>query len=580
MRTDTFGWVTSTDRRRLARRLVPAVAGRSRERYEAVLRALPTDRTLRDVFDRALALGGTGAALVLVAGGLLVPRSAVTVALGAVAVGTLLAVGVCHLPPWVARARRTAALGAAPDLVSRAVLRMRLTPTAETAAAFAARTGRGPLAASLARHVEAARGTPGSGLAAFGERWGEAYPALRRATHLIEAASAAPAGERARALDRATRAVLDGTRERLADATASLSGPLSALYAFGVFLPLALVAVLPAGRAAGVRLTLPVVVALYDVLLPVLTVAACVALLARRPVTFPARPVPRSHPDVPGVRRRAALAFAAVVAGGGSATALAAAVLPVWTLPLAAVGVGSGAALLVWFRPAVAVRRRVRRAEDGLSDALYLVGRRVDEGRSVERAVELAAEEVSGETGDVLARAARRQRQLRVGVREAFLGEHGALARTPSTRLRSTADLLAVAAREGRPAGRAVVSMADHVEELRTVERRSRRELSRLTATLSNTAAAFGPLVAGVTVALAAALDGRSLSAGASTLPTDGLGLAVGAYVLVLACVLTALATGLDRGFDRALVGYRVGGALCSATVVYLAGFAGARLLA
>ncbi|MFC7155589.1 type II secretion system protein [Halomarina halobia] len=558
--------------RRLARRAPPYLAGVPRDRYRRALRFLSPTLAAETV--------GAALALAVLAGG---PAAA---GLGAhhlvptaLAAGFLGTVAGCRLPLRAARARRTAALGAAPDLVSRAVLRMRLTPTPETAAAFAARTGRGPLADSLHRHVERAVGTPASGLGAFGERWREAYPALRRAAHLVEAAGAAPAGERERTLDRAASAVLDGTRERMTEATANLSGPVSAIYAFGVFLPLALVAVLPAGRAAGVRVTLPLVVALYDALLPALLFAAAVAVLAHRPVTFPAPAVSRAHPDVPDRRRGAAVAFGAGIASGGAAGALAALALPRWTLPLAVAGIGVGAALLAWYRPVVAVRRRVRAVEDGLADALYLVGRRVEEGRSVERSVELAADEVTGEMGAVLEAAAARQRRLRVGVGDAFLGEHGALAAVPSPRVRSTADLLAIAAREGRPAGAAVVAMADHVEELRSVERRSRRDLKRVTATLSNTAAAFGPLVAGVTVALADALGGRSLAGAPVALPTGGLGLAVGAYVLLLAALLTALVAGLDRGFDRAVVGYRVGGALCSATTVYLVAFAGARLL-
>ncbi|WP_254537312.1 type II secretion system protein [Halomarina litorea] len=494
--------------------------------------------------------------------------------------GLSLAVGgalvVRRLPRVLADARRTASLGAAPALVGRAVLHMRLVPTAERAAAFAARRADGPLADSLADHTRRARGTPASGLAAFGERWGREFPALRRATALVEAAGSAPPGERERTLDRANAAVLDGTRERMADAAASLQGPVTALYAFGVLLPLALVAVLPAARVAGLPVTLPVVVALYDVALPLLMAGASAWVLARRPVTFPPTPVPRDHPDVPS-RRWPALALGAAVAAGGWVAAPL--VLPPWFRSLVAVGFGSGVALLATYRPVVAVRERVAAVEDGLADALYLVGRRVGEGVAVETAVERAAPEVAGPMGEVLAAAARRGRQLRVGVGEAFGGEYGALAAVPSARVESATDLLAVAAREGRPAGVAIVAMADHVEEARRVERSARRDLRQVTTTLSNTAAVFGPLVAGVTVALAGAMGGRNLgalgagsepaAAGATALPTAALGTAVGAYALLLAAALTALATGLERGFDRPQVGYRVGGALCAATALF-----------
>jgi hypothetical protein len=119
--------------------------------------------------------------------------------------------------------------------------------------------------------------------------------------------------------------------------------------------------------------------------------------------------------------------------------------------------------------------------------------------------------------------------------------------------------------------------MADHLDDLREVEREARRELAQVTGTLKSTAAAFGPLVAGATVALARGMAGTGEFGAA--VPTAALGLAVGVYVLLLAAVVTALATSLERGFDRTLVGYRVGLSLLSATAVYLAAFAGAGAL-
>jgi hypothetical protein len=611
----------------------PAESGGLRDGVAAALAALPfaalasgRDDADEDALAEALALLGwtVGAGALRRAGDTLAAAGAcLALATAAVLPPALPAVAVAtaagwyvprRLPVALASARETAALGAAPVVVSHAVLRMRLEPTVERAAAFAARADDGPLGRSLAEHVRRARGTPAAGLGAWGERWGERFPALRRAASLVAAAGRATPAERARSLDRATRAILDGTRERTASAAAALRGPVTALYAFGVLLPLALVAVLPAARSAGVGLTLPVVVALYDLALPLSLAAAGGWLLLRRPATFPATPVPADHPDLPA-RRWPTLAGGAVAAG--LAWLVATRFLPPWSPPLAAVGVGVGLALVGWFRPAVAVRERVRAVEAGLPDALYLVGRRVGEGRAVEAAIESAADEASGAVGEVLAATARRQRTLRVGVGEALYGDHGALSTLPSDRVHGTLRLLVVAAREGRPAGEALVAVADHVDRLRSVEREARRDLRRVTTTLANTAAVFGPLVGGVTVALADSMGGRSLSApsaagtagsrspptggadalptvgaeagvrasgtdaagAAATLPTGGLALAVGVYVLLLAALLTALATGLERGGDRARAGYRVGLALPTATALYLLAYVAAGAL-
>lgn len=499
-------------------------------------------------------------------------RPAVAVAF-AVGTGAAAAHLVRRLPLALATVRRTQALGETTALVGRMALRMRVDPTPERAAQFAARTGRGPLAASLNDHTRRARGGPQTGLGSFAAEWREWFPALERAAALIAASADAPPGERERGLDRAFEAVRRGTRDRMAAFADDVRGPVNGVYAFGVLLPTALVGMLPAARAAGVAVGVEHVVVAYDLLLPAALVAANAWLFLNRPVAFPPPDVDRDHPDVPDGPGTALFACVAV---GGIAAAAGRALVASWAGPVAAVGAGAGAALVVRYRPVKRVRDRAHAVESGLEDALYLVGRRVSEGEAVEPAVAAAGEELPGATGDVFADAAGVQRRLRIGVREAFLGDGGALADVPSPRTRSAAALLALAAREGEPAGGAVVATAEQLGELRRVESEARRELGRVTRTLANTAAIFAPLVGGATVALVAGMSARSTGRFGGALPVEALGPAIGGYVLLLAVVLTALAAGLEHGLDRAIVGYRSGWALLSATATYLAAFVGA----
>jgi Flp pilus assembly protein TadB len=467
-----------------------------------------------------------------------------------------------------ANARRSRTLGSAPELVSRAVLQTRVAPTAEGAAAFAAET-EGRLGDRLDEQVRRARGTPRSGLGRFAAAWRDSFPALHRALTLVDAAAGAPAEERDRALDRAMAAILDGTRDRAADAADAVRGPATAVYAFGVLLPLALVGILPAAGAAGVEATLPAVVGVYDLLLPATLLAASGWLLANRPVAFPPAAVDRDHPAVPD-RRWPALAGGATIAV--TAWLVAGLALTAWTRPIAALGCGAGVALVALYRPVVAVRERADELDEALPDALYLVGRRVADGVAVERAVANAAGELDGVAGEVFGAAARRQSQLRIGVEAAFDGEYGALETVPSQRARGAARLLGAATREGPPAGRALVETADHLDDLRRVEREARRDLAQVTSTLGNTAAFFGPLIGGATVALADSVGTTGTLEGSAP-ETAALGPAIGVYVLLLAVVLTALSTGLSRGLDRATVGYRTGAALLAATLTYLVAF-------
>lgn len=517
---------------------------------------------------RRIVRAGYGVGIVVTVGGVVVvvllPWRFQAAALpGAVTAG-LLGVHAVHVAPkLLATDRRTSALGAAPDLIGRAIMRMRIAPSPERAAEFAARTGDSRLAASLADHVRTARASPTSGLESFGAEWAAWFPSLDRAANLTEAAGSAVPADREALLDRAMRVVLSGMETQMRDFAANIQGPASALYAFGVLLPTALVALLPAARSAGLAVTSLSIVLVYDLLVPAVVAAGSVWLLAQRPVAFPPPRVTTSHPDVPDRTRLAALAGAATAA---TAWVVSGRVLPVWAPPVVSSGTGLGLTLWLRYRPMRSVREHTLAVEEGLSDALTHVGRRVAAGAAVETAIQETATDVDGATAEILVAGSRRQRRLDCGIRESFLGDDGVLAGVPSRRVRGSVELLVLAATEGRPAGTAVLALADHIDELERIEAEARASLDRICATLRTTGAIFGPLVAGVTVGLAGKMAGSSfLDAGAIT----WLGAAVGWYTLLLAGLLTVLATGLRRGFDRALLGYRLGHSLATSALVY-----------
>ena len=474
------------------------------------------------------------------------------------------------VPQLQAAFRRTEALGETPNLIGRAVLRMQVQPALESAVRFAAKTGSGPLPASLDSHIDRSMGTANTGLLSFAEEWAEWFPALRRSSHLLATAQDAPEGERARTLDRALSAVLNGTRNQMAEFTAAIRAPTTGLFAFGIMIPLALIALVPAVPMVGFSVNIWLVVLLYNIVLPACLIAASLWLLVRRPVAFPPPNVSHDHPDVPDRLWRRGLWG---VFAGGCGYAVTATVGPAHLASVIGLGLGLGAGLLAIFRPILEVRNYVRDVEAHLTDALYIVGRQVAEGESVESAIELTAKRVPAETGAIFEHAAGVQRRLHVGVDAAFLGEYGALRAVPSSRVRGTAALLAIAADEGKPAGRAIVSMADHLEELDDVEAKTKRSLEQVTGTLDNTAAYFGPLVAGATVAMAAMMSDEELvgaaDVDAAAFPAESLAIVVGIYLVTLCFILIPLSIALRYGLDRALVGYHVGRALVSSMVLY-----------
>lgn len=511
---------------------------------------------------------GAGMAVVVLAAPLLVLPLPMYATIPLIAGLSLFTIHSVHsLPKLLAAFRRTEALGEMPNLIGRTVLRMQIQPSLESAVRFAAETGFGPLSESLDAHTDRSLGTPRTGLLSFADEWTDDFPAVRRSAHLLSTAQDAPEAERRRTLDRSLKAILDGTRNQMADFTSSIGGPTTALYAFGVMVPLALVALVPAAAIADLPISIWFFVIAYNVVLPIVLVAASLWILVRRPVAFPPPKVSFDHPDIPD---RLWLRTLWGIPAAVPAAVFVYVIGEVYLVPVVVVGMGLGAAMLAVFRPIIEVRNHVRTVEEHLTDALYLVGRQVSEGEAVESVIQQAGERVPGETGEVFEHAAGVQKRLHVGVEESFLGEYGALKDVPSARARSTAGLLAIAAREGKPAGRAIVSMADHLEELQDVEDETRRELARVTGTLNSTASYFGPLVAGATVGLAGIMADEGLdAANASQLPTAQLAIVVGTYVITLCLILVPLSVALRHGLDYAKMGHDVGRSLLSAIPLY-----------
>lgn len=537
---------------------------------DTALAVLGSDRTADEVERAALAVVCGAAFLALVTWIAFDSRSqsdtGLSAAAGVLVVGTTTAYGIYGSPILLATSRRSRAVGEGPELVRRAVLAMQIAPTLEGAASFASEHGDGPLARSLDAHARRARAAPGTGWGPFADEWGDRDPALRRAISLLTTAATSSDADRDRVLDRALAAALDGTRDRLHSFAARLTGPTNAIYGFGVVLPLALVGALPAVAAAGVPVSLPIVVVVFDLVLPVGLAAAGAWLVARRPSAFPPTPIPRTHPS------REDQAFRAVCCAlvlGVLGWLLAPVAAPAWTRWLAAPGLALGGGLLWWANPLIDVRERVTAVEAGLPDAVELVGRRLRRGEPLEAAIPAVGHELTGPTAALFADAAGLADRLMVPPIAAFSGPYGVLSDLPSDRVESEVALLPLAAEAGPRGGDVLVTAAQHLDALRSVDAEVRRSLKRTTDTLFQTAAVFAPLIGGTTVALAARIGRDGVGVGVTVFPARSLGLAVGVYVLLCALVLAALATALAHGTDRARIAQQAGVALLCASVLF-----------
>ena len=479
-----------------------------------------------------------------------------------VAYAVAAAAAVVHAPTLALAVHESRLAGAGPGFVARLAIRVRLEPAPESAERFAARTGDGPLADALGRRVRECAGRPESALDAVTDDL--PTPGLRRAVALVLAAVETPAADRGRVLDRALDAAQDATERHVRVGTRAVRGPVNAVYAFGVVLPLALVGLVPVAPAAGVALPLGVVAVVYDAVLPLALVAAGAWVLAHRPAVFPAGRADRAA-GAGRDGRRAALAGTATAALAGAGCL----VLGVhWAAVVSTPCVGVGVTLSVAAGPAVALDERVAALEAGIPDATAIVGRRLAAGDPPETAVAAVGETLGGPTGDLFAAADRTRSALGRPLHAAFFGEHGVLGPEHGTRVRGSVRLLLAAATGGTAGGRVLAEVADGLDGVRTLESAARADLADLADTLARTGGLFAPIVAGVTVSLAGHV-GALGSGVASGLPTAALGVVVGGYVAWSAVVLSALAVCLDRGIRPALLVERVGVALATAGACY-----------
>jgi len=215
--------------------------------------------------------------------------------------GGLGATHIAHRGPvWLASLRRTRALGAAPGLVGRLVLRMRLDPSTERAVRFAARTGDGPLADGLARHERANTDGPTSGLRAFAREWQPWFPAIDRAAALVRTAASAPPERRGGVWTARSMQQFPERRTDLPPSSGSPQPRLGAVRVRGVASPCAHCS--PSGgcrdgrpnRSRRRRRRCTSACCRRTGLL-----AASAWLLSRRPVAFAPPSIDEDHPDVP-----------------------------------------------------------------------------------------------------------------------------------------------------------------------------------------------------------------------------------------------------------------------------------------
>lgn len=509
-------------------------------------------------------------------------------------------------------------LGDIPEIQSYIVMSMKLVPNMERAIIFAADNSFRPLARDLKKliwdiHIRVYSNID-EALIEFANQWGKNSEYFKRSLHLVKSSTSEPdEAQRIMTLNKSLDIVLEGTKTMMDAFAAKLKTPTYVLYSIFILIPLALVALIPAVSIVGVRMDTVTLVLIYNIGLPLLTFIYSEFILLQRPATFSPPNISDKHPDLSNIRSTRKIIITITLLIGTTAgfsgyillyfgnpfniiskEAMAGLVLP--TFPIIwAITAMITIYCLGLYTPYKKIRDGIKQIENEFADAMFILGRRISEGRSAEEAFAHTSETMKGaKIGEAFADIAKNLTCMRTTLHGAiFNEEYGAFKDIYSDRVHTMMKLLTESVhRSHEAAGMAIIKLADHLKELQEVEANIKRGLYDVTSTMRSTAIIFAPLIAGVTLALSEVIQKilQNIAKETSNLPDEynigdfmkeaGTGmtqtvppdifvLVVGIYMILLVMILTRFAGGIEYGDDRPQFMYDLGQTLPMSIMVF-----------
>ncbi len=509
-------------------------------------------------------------------------------------------------------------LGDIPEIQSYIVMSMKLVPNMERAILFAAENSSRPLARDLKKliwdiHIRV-YSSMDDALIAFANLWGRNSEYFKRSLHLVKSSTNEPdEAQRIMTLNKSLDIVLDGTKTIMDGFAAKLKTPTYVLYSIFILIPLALVALVPAISIVGVRIDTITLVLIYDIILPLATFLYSEYILLQRPATFAPPEISDRHPELSDMKstRRNIFGITIIV---GTVVGLSGYILLYLGNPFGIISREAMGGLVpptfpvVWaitvmisiyclgtYTPYKKIRDGIKQIEQEFADALFILGRRISEGRSAEVAFAHTSHTMKGsKIGDTFADVARNLTSIRTTLHGAiFNEEYGAFKDVYSDRVHTTMKLFTESVHKSHEAaGMAIIKLAEHLKELQEVETNIKRSLYDVTSTMRSTAMIFAPLIGGVTLALSEVIQKILLNiakesrllpeefnigsimkqAGTGltqSIPPDIFLLVVGIYMVILVIILTRFAGGIEYGGDRPQFMYDLGQMLPMSILVF-----------
>lgn len=490
-------------------------------------------------------------------------------------------------PRILANRLRVRMLGRAPEAVNYMVMSMSLTPALDKAVAFAAENTEEPLSSGLKKVIwniyTRKFNTIEESFLNFAYEWGYWNEDLKRALYAIRMAVFERSDEGLkRNLEKAKDIVLLGTKKKIDEFAASLSGPTTILFALGILLPMVIGAMLPMLSLININLTIPTagatpstgitstqggsdntitLVVLMDLLFPLVTFGYAYYILGRRPGTTPP---PKIKSNLSVSKRRGILLISIILAAGISAISIPMVQAPEGTIfyyigPLPVIiGIGLGIAYYCGATVFTIKKERedIIKMEEEFPDALFQLGSRMAEGNSVEVALKRTAESMEGtKIGELLKKIIFSIQISGETLDEVLFGRtRGILRNFPSKLITVTFKTITeIVKKDPLTAGQTIIEIANYQRDLKKVDHEIRRELASTAGMMKTTAIVFAPIVMGMTSALYVLLSKTLMGITQSQLISIHVFyLILGIYLILTDLVIIYFVTGIEHGEDWA----------------------------
>jgi hypothetical protein len=508
------------------------------------------------------------------------------------------------------------------------VIYMRNVSNLENAIKFAAENLEGPLSLDFKKilwDTEALKySTVQEALDDYINQWGERNKSFVDSIHLIEASMhQRDEKRRTELLDGALNRILTGATEVMEHYVNDLRMPVTALFMFGVTLPVMGLVLFPImGSFLGGTFTAPMLFIFYCMLIPFVVWYIGQTILEKRPIAFP-QPDVSNHPDAPPKGHfkinktnfpawiPAAIIFIAFfipylvyfITIRGGATDPNEIDIYFSLLFILAIGLGIATYNKLISRPRMKVRKKIYDLESHFSDAIFQIGNRMAEGFPPETALIKTANSMKGTSiAGFIRRIVHNIYKLGHDLQTAIFDKvAGAVKYYPSKMIESAMRIFVSSAKESPEiTSSSMVNMSVYLKRVHQIEEKIKDVLSEILSSVKFQSSFIAPLIAGIVVGLTSmiilvlsAVQSRigaiqeSLTAGAesgasgffamslfqvsSTIPLDVFQIIVGIYLVEVIIITAILISKIEYGEDSLKAQEAIGNLLLTGLIIYFA---------